>query len=599
MDCSNPSTKATLSVPCIFVFLIVCTLFHPIYTFAQIGFVGNMRAQLNNSGDFRGTGTAMEFGALKIQVEVYKDAWTGITFDKNGADIDCKLLVRKASSSFDPSYDATVCKANPWLDNTYAEQQSPSNSFNGGGLTMTFIGYTGNNDIYEYDLQNIPPGRYSYECRCDDYTDNVSFSGTWDYAGCGDEDGDGTADGELDYFTVGHEGVFRQILVAKTFVGLAEPVYFFDEAFQPGNAPIANWEIAGTGANGALCQNDPFFLGFEINTYKNTTLEGDILGADFIWSVTSATANDVTEQISPIDFRDNCNDLLSTFSGGGSCQGDVNGVGIGNGTDLIQDQRWQLSPDNPAAVSRYPDAGGFVDVKEAILDANNGDFPEGSYTITFRTDVSSSLGTLTGNVLSKDFVISSETGCVPEPLPIELVRFSGKKLNRNVLLNWSTSMEVNNDHFDIERSSDGNRFSKIGEHKAAGNTTIGHSYDFVDPHPMRQMNYYRLKQIDFDGKFDYSPIVSVDMTPSDQFVSGIFPNPVTDELTILFETDNEAIFEVAYALFSVDNRLIAEGTISSLDPKLDCSLLSAGAYFIRMTRTLNGHSYQSTVKLIK
>lgn len=97
------------------------------------------------------------------------------------------------------------------------------------------------------------------------------------------------------------------------------------------------------------------------------------------------------------------------------------------------------------------------------------------------------------------------------PLPIELLSFNGEKLacNENII-RWSTATETNNDHFEIERSTDGINYNLIGTVNGAGNSTHTISYLFLDLNPLASVNYYRLKQIDFNGDNSTSSIISVD-----------------------------------------------------------------------------------------
>ena len=96
-------------------------------------------------------------------------------------------------------------------------------------------------------------------------------------------------------------------------------------------------------------------------------------------------------------------------------------------------------------------------------------------------------------------------------LPIELVSFTGNKktCNQNVL-HWMTASETNNDRFEVERSSDAISFVKIGELKSIGNSQQTRYYDYYDTKPSASVNYYRLKQVDYNGKSEYSSIISVD-----------------------------------------------------------------------------------------
>jgi hypothetical protein len=112
-------------------------------------------------------------------------------------------------------------------------------------------------------------------------------------------------------------------------------------------------------------------------------------------------------------------------------------------------------------------------------------------------------------------------------LPVELLRFKGTPQYKTSFLTWETAVEQNTAHFDIESSSDGKTFSKIGSQKAKGQ---GSTYNFTDEGPLSITTYYRLKMVENDGSFSYSNIISVafgkDLTVK------AFPNPVQNELTI-------------------------------------------------------------------
>lgn len=95
-------------------------------------------------------------------------------------------------------------------------------------------------------------------------------------------------------------------------------------------------------------------------------------------------------------------------------------------------------------------------------------------------------------------------------LPITLLSFTGNQLNNNTnLLKWITSSEINNDFFTLEHSTNANKFIAFGTVKGAGNSNTTLFYDFIDEHPLNGINYYRLKQTDFDGKYSYSDVVAI------------------------------------------------------------------------------------------
>ncbi len=121
------------------------------------------------------------------------------------------------------------------------------------------------------------------------------------------------------------------------------------------------------------------------------------------------------------------------------------------------------------------------------------------------------------------------------PLPIELTSFNAKCDDVKITLLWETASESNNDHFEIERSSDAISFAKIGSvHTQNGNSNGPQSYSFEDLSPLSGTAYYRLKQVDTDGKFSYSSIVRTNcaFNTSGDPVIVVYPNPADDIFTV-------------------------------------------------------------------
>ncbi len=119
-------------------------------------------------------------------------------------------------------------------------------------------------------------------------------------------------------------------------------------------------------------------------------------------------------------------------------------------------------------------------------------------------------------------------------LPVELSEFDVKKTEDNhSLVYWQTQSEINNDYFSVERSEDGSNFEEIGRVKGVGTTTEVQNYQFLDKEPFVGNNYYRLKQVDFDGAFEYSEIKVVFFNEAPQpFGISIFPNPATNLINV-------------------------------------------------------------------
>lgn len=97
------------------------------------------------------------------------------------------------------------------------------------------------------------------------------------------------------------------------------------------------------------------------------------------------------------------------------------------------------------------------------------------------------------------------------PLPVTLVGFTAQASSdeEGIVLTWETSSEINNSHFEIERSADAKDFQKIAVVEGKGTTNELTTYSFIDKSPLNGVNYYRLRQVDLDGKFEFSKIRSV------------------------------------------------------------------------------------------
>jgi len=184
----------------------------------------------------------------------------------------------------------------------------------------------------------------------------------------------------------------------------------------------------------------------------------------------------------------------------------------------------------------------------------------------------------TGTYSVNDFTFSGMA-----PLPIELAFFDVVTKDENTSLTWSTATELNNDFFQIERSPDGRTFEAIGEVDGAGTSYETLQYAFTDEKPLSGWNYYRLKQVDFDGQFAYSPVRAVLMgkatANSDQL--RLFPNPAANEIFIQSPANIQPgdLLEI----FDQFGRLVLQReAVEALDGPLDLFLLPAGLYVARL-----------------
>jgi len=118
-----------------------------------------------------------------------------------------------------------------------------------------------------------------------------------------------------------------------------------------------------------------------------------------------------------------------------------------------------------------------------------------------------------------------------DALPVRFTSFTGQVSSQDVLLRWGTASETNNDHFEVEHSTDGINYNTIGTVKGAGNSNTVHNYSFQDNEPVNGNNFYRLKQVDNDGNEFYSTVVEEEFKAEVKAMS-VFPNPAKDQFTI-------------------------------------------------------------------
>ncbi|PBQ32457.1 hypothetical protein CNR22_11975 [Sphingobacteriaceae bacterium] len=183
------------------------------------------------------------------------------------------------------------------------------------------------------------------------------------------------------------------------------------------------------------------------------------------------------------------------------------------------------------------------------------------------------------------------------PLPVELIDFKAESLEARILLNWATASETNNDCFMVERSTNGIDFVSITKVKGAGTTSSYNKYAAYDNEPVEGMSYYRLKQIDYNKSYKYSPIVPVNFSGIPDFA--FFPNPIKSGETVSFTfTKNSAIKEFVVTITDFTGKQvwmenIYTGSGSKAEYLLEELRLQAGVYLLKM----QSGSYSQVKKL--
>ena len=165
------------------------------------------------------------------------------------------------------------------------------------------------------------------------------------------------------------------------------------------------------------------------------------------------------------------------------------------------------------------------------------------------------------------------------PLPIELLEFTANTWDKEVVLNWKTVSEINNDFFSLERSADGVNFQNLIDIPGNGTTSTTSNYHFVDRKPSNGMNYYRLKQYDFDGEFSYSDIVSATIS-TEEVKYKLYPSLAQDILVL--DQNSKTGQHIIISVNDLSGRTLKSFEIQPSIQKTELSLvdLPAGTYFI-------------------
>ncbi len=162
-------------------------------------------------------------------------------------------------------------------------------------------------------------------------------------------------------------------------------------------------------------------------------------------------------------------------------------------------------------------------------------------------------------------------------LPVELLSFDGYAEGRYNVLYWETATEIQNSHFEIHRSWDGQSFDYIGRVEGQGDSQEPTLYQFVDEQP-REHSYYRLKQIDFDGGYEFSPIILVENGSISNSSMVIAPNPVIDVLHIKDINEDSNIM-----IYNAQGILVGEYLSYENQLEVNTQHLSDGIYIIVQT----------------
>ncbi|HEV8081859.1 MAG TPA: T9SS type A sorting domain-containing protein [Chitinophagaceae bacterium] len=184
------------------------------------------------------------------------------------------------------------------------------------------------------------------------------------------------------------------------------------------------------------------------------------------------------------------------------------------------------------------------------------------------------------------------------PTPVEFLNIIARQKGSGVSVDWSTSQEFNSDYFDIEKSTDGNNnWAFVSTVKGAGNSSLVRAYNAYDSRPYSGNNFYRIKQVDKDGKFKYSKTVNVKINTSKTGVS-VLANPFHNVLTIDFLSSKAEVINAR--LIDITGKQVAseKWSVSTGNTRKDFSNVSGlqqGMYILTVSNTAGEILYNNKV----
>ena len=162
------------------------------------------------------------------------------------------------------------------------------------------------------------------------------------------------------------------------------------------------------------------------------------------------------------------------------------------------------------------------------------------------------------------------------PLPLDWLLFTGRRKEDTVVLQWRTANEINTSHFEVERSANGVEFKRIGQIMASGGAQ--NDYEFSDSAPVKGLNFYRLQQVDKNGAAKYSAIVKVYFGDAGATTLKLFPQPVNNELNIVFGGRG---VDVLIQVYDAGGKIVSNERKQNASPiRLPTEGLAKGIYWI-------------------
>ena len=166
---------------------------------------------------------------------------------------------------------------------------------------------------------------------------------------------------------------------------------------------------------------------------------------------------------------------------------------------------------------------------------------------------------------------------VCQTLPVELVSFICEELDSKILLTWHTASETQNDYFLVQHSTDGISFRELARIPGSGNSQMENHYEYPHEIPSPGTNYYRLKQVDFDGRFEYSHIVSLKMHAEEGIQ--VYPNPFSGEFQIDINSEQD---ELPARIYDAAGRSVWQGMLHNRRQIMELPGVQSGMFWLEV-----------------
>lgn len=343
--------------------------------------------------------------------------------------------------------------------------------------------------------------------------------------------------------------------------------------------------LGGISLSGQIASNRIFMGGGGGGGQQNNTvgLDGGSGGGIILIKATTIATNTV------------CGSAIRITANGGttaSCGNDGAGGGGAAGTIVLQVANYAASSTCPLSINADGGTGGSVgDGAEHGGGGGGGQgaviFSAAQPTVNISTTTTNGTGGR-NNASGASFAGNgggvNNTGILSMggPLPVEILSFTGEKESARVKLSWTTTSEKNTADFIVERSRDAQLFTVLGNRKARGHAYASGRYELYDESPFEGMIYYRLKQVDHDGSYNYSSIIAVSFAHETDF--SLFPNPSPTGNTVYLSLDKPfsgtveiCIFDMTGTLVLTQHSILESGKGAEIN-----SILPRGIYLVRL-----------------